>query len=76
MWAKYFNLLNQHFIVPGVGEFNANDPNIKPDKLWNAYQRGSKSVELTDEGRKKYIPESIVKPTKKQKDVEDTNLAE
>jgi len=68
MWSKYFKLLNEHFIVPGVGEFRANDPNINPDKLWNAYQRGSKSVQLTEEGRKKYIPE-IKKPKNEPKTV-------
>lgn len=65
-WKKYFAIQGcTKFVIPGIGEFDANNNNLSEDRLLKAYNRKCPFVIITDEGLKKYFPkkESIkIKP--------------
>lgn len=62
-WKKYFIISGcSHFVIPGIGEFNAGAEHISEDKLLAAYKAKCPYVGLTDEGIAKYEPEK--KPIK------------
>jgi len=56
-WTKYFIISGcTKFVLPGIGELNANNENMAISKLEKAYERKCPYVSLTKEGIEKYEP--------------------
>jgi len=57
-WKTYFTISGcNYFVMPGIGEINANKKNLPLERLLKAYKKGCPYIGLTDEGRKKYDPD-------------------
>jgi len=56
-WKTYFIISGcTRFVLPGIGEINANNENMAIEKLEKAYERKCPYVSLTKEGCEKYEP--------------------
>jgi len=75
-WKKYFVITGcNRFIMPGVGEINADNENMSVDKLLKAYQKKCPYVGLTEAGIKKYDPDKkAIKVQKLETKIEDSEI--